>query len=139
MPYTDLVAKKIGQCDGRTVWELDRDLEWMNGVTKIIVPKGFQCDFCSVPRLPLVWLMVGAIGEVAGTVHDFLYREPDEGYVETINREQADLIFYNILGEEGVSWWKRKAMYYAVRVGAGKNWHARKVSEPFIKQEVFVS
>jgi hypothetical protein len=82
--------------------------------------------------------MVGAIGEVAGTVHDFLYREPDEGYVETINREQADLIFYNILGEEGVSWWKRKAMYYAVRVGAGKNWHARKVSEHFIKQEVWL-
>jgi len=133
MPYTDLVAKKIGQCDGRTVWELDRDLEWMNGVTKIIVPKGFQCDFCSVPRLPLVWLMVGAIGEVAGTVHDFLYREPDEGYVETINRKQADLIFYNILGEEGVSWWKRKAMYYVVRTCAGKNWHARKVNEPFLE------
>lgn len=141
MPYTDLVAKKIGQCDGRTVWELDRDLEWMNGVTKIIVPKGFQCDFCSVPRLPLVWLMVGAIGEVAGTVHDYLYRRGAqllEGNYREPTREEADNIFYNILGEEGVSWWKRKAMYYAVRVGAGKNWHARKVSEPFIKQEVWL-
>lgn len=137
MPYTELISKKIGEMDGRTVWELVANLGWSNGIKAVVVPQGFQCDFCSVPRLPLAYLLVGAIGEVAGTCHDYLYREgaelTDERVTRQPTREEADLIFYNILGEEGVSWWKRKAMYYAVRGFAGKNWHARKVNEPFME------
>jgi hypothetical protein len=134
MPYSKLVACKIGELDGRTVWELDEPFQYTNGVIKITIDKGFQCDFCSVPRVPIAYLLVGAIGEEAGLVHDYGYRE---GAIPKMTRAEVDKLFYNILGECGVSWWKRKAMYYAVRVGAGRNWHKRKVMEPFIQQEVF--
>ena len=135
MPYSKLIACKIGESDGRTVWELDEPFEYTNGVIKITIDKGFQCDFCSVPRVPIAYLLVGAIGEEAGLVHDYGYRE---GAEPKMTRLEVDKLFYNILGECGISWWKRKAMYYAVRMCAGSNWHARKVSEPFIKQEVWL-
>jgi hypothetical protein len=134
MPYSKLIACKIGESDGRTVWELDEPFEYTNGVIKISIDKGFQCDFCSVPRVPIAYLLVGAIGEEAGLVHDYGYRE---GAVPEMTRAEVDKLFYDILGECGVSWWKRKAMYYAVRGFAGGNWHKRKVMDPFIKQEVW--
>jgi len=141
MPYTPLIIKKVCVQDGKTIFDLHEPLEWTNGVKKVTVPVLFQCDLASVPRLPLAYLMVGGMGEVGGLCHDYLYREGatliDGLVTREPTRKEADDIFLTILGEEGVSWWKRKAMYYAVRIGAGKNWHKRKVMEPFIQQEVF--
>jgi hypothetical protein len=89
--------------------------------------------------VPLAYLVVGGMGEVAGTVHDYLYREGaeiTEGLVtRTPTRKEADDIFLTVLGEEGVSWFKRKAMYYAVRGFAGGNWHKRKVTDNFMEVE----
>lgn len=141
MPYSNLIIKKVCVQDDKTIFELHEKLVWTNGVKTVVVPPLFQCDLASVPRIPLAYLMVGGMGEVAGTVHDYLYREGaeiTEGLVtRTPTRKEADDIFLTVLGEEGVSWFKRKAMYYAVRGFAGKNWHKRKVDEPFIKQEAF--
>ena len=142
MPYSNLIIKKVCVQDDKTIFELHESLEWTNGVKRVTVPAEFQCDLASVPRIPLAYLIVGGMGEVAGTVHDYLYREGAEITEGIVTREptrkEADDIFLTVLGEEGVSYWKRKAMYYAVRVGAGRNWHKRKVMEPFIQQEVFV-
>jgi len=142
MPYTELVSKKVGYQDGKTIWELHEMLSWCNGIYTVVVPVGFQCDFASVPRLPVAYLLVGGMGEIAGTIHDYLYREGSQLVDGRVTREpsrsEADYIFYHILGEEGVSWWKRKAMYYAVRTFAGQHWQKRKVMEPFIQQEVWV-
>ena len=142
MPYTPLIIKKVCVQDGKTIFDLHEPLEWTNGVKKVTVPVEFQCDLASVPRVPLAYLVVGGMGEVAGTVHDYLYREGaeiTEGLVtRTPTRKEADDVFLTVLGEEGVSWFKRKAMYYAVRGFAGKNWHKRKVSDPFIKCEEFI-
>ena len=137
MPYSELISKKIGCDDDKSIWELYEMLSWSNGIYSVIVPKGFQCDFASVPRLPIAYLLVGGMGEVAGTIHDYLYREGAELLEGRVTREptraEADYIFYYILGEEGVSWWKRKAMYRAVRLCAKPHWQKRKVMEPFIE------
>jgi len=142
MPYTDLVSQKVGYQDGKTIWELHEMLSWCNGIYTVVVPKGFQCDFASVPRLPVAYLLVGGMGEIAGTCHDYLYREGAELIEGRVTREptraEADYIFLHILGEEGVVWWKKRAMYRAVRLCAGQHWKKRKVMEPFIKQEVWI-
>ena len=95
MPYSKLVVQKIGDLDDKAIWELHEPFEWTNGVIKVIVPQGFQCDFASIPQFAL-----------------------------------------SILGECGVPWWKRYAMYKAVRMFAGSNWHKRKVNEPFMEEYV---
>lgn len=142
MPYSPLIIKKVCVQDGKTIFELHEPLTWTNGIKTVTVPgPGFQCDLASVPRIPLAYLIVGGMGEVAGTCHDYLYREgailTDGLVTRESTRKEADDIFLTILGEEGVSWWKRKAMYHAVRGFAGKNWQKRKVMDPFIKMEVF--
>lgn len=142
MPYSNLIIKKVCVQDDKTIFELHEKLVWTNGVKTVVVPPLFQCDLASVPRIPLAYLIVGGMGEVAGTVHDYLYREGatliDGIVTREPTRKEADDIFLTVLGEEGVSYWKRKAMYYAVRGFAGKNWHKRKVSDPFIKCEEFI-
>ena len=130
MPFSKLTATKIGESDGRTVWALDEPFEYTNGVIKITIDKGFQCDFCSIPRLPVVWLACSDLGQEAGLVHDHGYRE---GALPKMTRAEVDKLFFEILGECGVSWWKRYAMYKAVRMFAGSNWQKRKVNEPFME------
>lgn len=137
MPYTELIAKKIGEQDSKAIWELHEPLEWTNGVWKVIVPALFQCDYASVPRIPIAFMLVGDTAHEAGTVHDYLYREGaqliDGRVTREPTRQEADDIFLKIMGEMGINWFKRQAMYRAVRLGASRHWRVRKVMEPFME------
>jgi len=137
MPYTELVAKKIGEQDGKAIWELHEPLEWTNGIMKLKVPALFQCDYASVPRIPIAFMLMGDTAHEAGTVHDYLYREgavlEDERVTRECTRDEADKIFLIIMGEMGINWFKRQAMYRAVRLGASAHWRKRKVLEPFME------
>lgn len=74
------------------------------------VPTRFRTDLASVPRLPLVWMIAGGIGNQASVVHDYLYRErPD------VARSVADAVFLEALLDTGVARWRAWAMYAAVR------------------------
>ena len=59
----------------------------------IIVPAGFVTDFDSVPRLPLVYLLFGGLGEREAILHDWLYsgeHRTIQGYGKIVTREEAD-------------------------------------------------
>ena len=140
MPYGKLTVTKIGDVDCRAIWELHKPFEWTNGLMKIIVPVGFQCDFASIPQCALS--ILGDIGQEAGTVHDYLYREdseiivPEDGVLPfgpCCGRKFADEIFYKICLEMSIPRLKAWLMWKAVRVGAGIHWQKRKVMEPFIE------
>jgi hypothetical protein len=128
MPYSKLIVQKIGDIDDKAIWMLHEDFTWENGIIKVIVPAGFQCDFASIPQFALS--ILGDIGQEAGVVHDFLYCEDS---TPEVTRGEADYIFYKICGEMGISYWKRAAMWKAVRIGAKAFWHKRKVSDPFME------
>ena len=141
MPYGKLTVTKIGDVDCRAIWELHKPFEWTNGIMKIIVPVGFQCDFASIPQFALS--ILGDIGQEAGVVHDYLYRS-DIMVIDVecshvgdpsvpITRQYADYIFYEICGEMGIEYWKRWSMWKAVRLCAKPHWQKRKVMEPFIE------
>lgn len=84
----------------------------------ITAPAGFVCDFCSVPRIPVAYLLTGGIGQGAGIIHDYIYR------VGGMSREDADRVFYMALRDLGVPPWKAGLMFKAVRMFAGKIWEA---------------
>jgi hypothetical protein len=108
--------------------------EIITPVTKlaITIPAGFETDFASVPEL--FWSIAPPIGlyTEAAIVHDYLYRTPLRTVLRTdvdgktsritITRKEADLIFLNMMEAAGVSWWKRRAMYRAVRMFGGSSW-----------------
>ena len=79
----------------------------------IIVPKGFETDFASIPKWIPRWLFDPAgRHRAAAVVHDYLVR------LEGFDRKLADLIFLEAMELLEVKKWRRKLMYYAVRIGA---------------------
>lgn len=61
----------------------------------ICVRQGFTCDLSSIPRLPLVFLLLGSRAVRAGVIHDWLYATGQIGKIK------ADLVYYEALRAEG--------------------------------------
>ena len=114
--------------DGIT-WELQEEfVYWIgkkNSGEVVYVPRGFKTDFASIPKI--FWSIVGGpTGKYtkAAVVHDYLYVKG------TYSRKRTDQIFYEAMAVLKVSYWKRKTMYFAVRIAAWKPWNNyRKLDE----------
>jgi len=110
--------------DGES-WELVEPFEYYIDEPdgeKIVVPAGFRTDFASIPRF--AWSIIGSpwgkYGKAA-VIHDY-------GYFKTLyTRKKVDRIFLEAMKTLGVGWLKRRTMWLAVRIGAGKIW--RKYSQ----------
>ena len=110
--------------DGRR-WELVKPFEYHVGSEDsnevIKVPKGFITDFASIPRI--FWSIIGnpwgQYGKAA-VIHDYLY------HTQIYTRSRSDRIFLEAMQVLGVSWWRRRTMWFAVRIGAGWIWKRHK-------------
>jgi len=80
------------------------------------VPVGFETDFCSVPRIPGVFDILGDRARRAGTVHDFLYT------AHPVDRETADKVLKEMVLLCGVDEVEAEAFYAAVRLGGASHW-----------------
>ncbi len=88
---------------------------------RIHVPMGFITDFASIPRI--FWIIIGhPTGEYgkAAVIHDYLY------YKQTTTRRYADRIFLEAMKVLEVSWWRRRAMWLAVRSFGWRPWNRHK-------------
>jgi len=126
MFLTPLQTELIGEKDGRAIWRLLAPLIYRTDDCAIVVPKGFECDFASVPRLPLAYLTCGDTAHEAATVHDYLYRADA---IPSVDRETADRVFLEAMESAGESWWRRKLMYRMVRMFGGSSYHQYKVGD----------
>lgn len=85
-----------------------------------VVPAGFECDGASVPEF--LWDSVSPQIDprtLRGAVaHDFLYRHQVPGW----NRKEADELFYHLIREDGLSWWKSQKAYWGVRLFGKRAW-----------------
>lgn len=105
-----LIVKKV---HGRW-WEVSLGFTYYVGEEgsddKIFVPTGFKTDFASVPRF--FWRVIPPDGQYAqaSVLHDFLYNR------KIRPRLECDQIFLESMEVLGVTWWKRKVMYRAVRL-----------------------
>ena len=89
----------------------------------ILVPRGFHTDFASVPRLPLVFMLLGGRADRASVIHDYLYS------TQTFDRKTSDRIFLEHMGEDGINIIYRYLMYWGVRAGGFFAWrrHTRRL------------
>jgi hypothetical protein len=81
---------------------------------RYIVPAGTKSDLASVPRLPLVFWLVGRRGDAAGILHDHLYEEGMR-LKQVESRAEADDVFYEALLDLGVNGGLAYMMFTAVR------------------------
>lgn len=135
---TDLCATLLRDDSGgweRATWRLDAPLEYSSdimGVGKIVVPKGFETDFASVPRLPMMWVLAGGVGHRSATIHDWLYSLAKQAQnsgatYKVFSRAICDAVFAEALACGGVGFFRRGAMWAAVRLGGWRYWGERKV------------
>jgi hypothetical protein len=91
----------------------------------IVVPAGFKTDEMSIPESQ--WSIFGICPDgyyrAAGVVHDFLYDTAGDSGVYT--RSACDGILLEILTRSGMGWFKRKAVYLAVRLFGGSHWKGK--------------
>jgi len=97
-------------------WRLTAPLLYSGHWQMFYIPEGFTTDFASVP--PCFWWFVTPRGrhELAAVLHDWLYVRG------CVSRKDADGIFRRVMREHGVGWFKRWAMYRAVRAFGGPIW-----------------
>lgn len=111
-----------------TVWELDSPLVYESDLLKqtLTVPKGFQTDFASVPRIPFFYTLFGDRAHRESVLHDYLYRIDSEPVV-TYNK--ANGVFYEAMKLRGKSIFVRYPMFWGVCLGGSGSYHKKKVGD----------
>ena len=92
-----------------------------HGWMEVTVPEWFVTDFASVPRF--LWRIYPPIGDYwrSAIMHDYLYSREC-----TCSRFLADALFRDAMAADGVPWFTRVVMYYAVRLFGGKHFRRRR-------------
>lgn len=99
-------------------WRLLADLAFSSDVLDrlVIVPKGFETDFASVPRIPVAFWLFGGVAQEAAVVHDHLYS------TGACSRKLADEVFAEASAACGVPAWRRGPMWLGVRLFGGRRY-----------------
>ncbi len=99
---------------------------FLDGETRrgIHVAAGFVTDFASIPRFAR--MVIPKLGRYnkAAVIHDAIYQDAIAGL--RFSRKDADDIFLAGMVALGVAPWKRRLMYWAVRLGGWAAWKKRK-------------
>lgn len=83
----------------------------------LTVPKGSTTDFASFPRI--LHSLISPLNNTiyAATLHDYLYRNPDNPAASSVNRSDADRVYYWGMRACGVWGITAIIMYIGVRLG----------------------
>ena len=94
-----------------TVYELKSSLSFENEKYKVTIKSGLMTDGASIPKI--FWSIIGCPlnGKYVGSalIHDGLYAS------HILSKEESDLLFLDMMKDNGVAKWRRKLMYYAVK------------------------
>jgi len=107
---TPLVVEPINDRQWKLIEEFSYYTKINGKYVFINVPQGFITDFASVPRF--LWSIFPPWDKYgkAAVLHDYLYNQ------RLFRRKLCDKIFYEAMTVLKVPWWKRKLMYFAVRL-----------------------
>jgi hypothetical protein len=119
---SSLVAPSITFLAEDNCWRLDESYVYQHGDHTITVRQGFKFDLASVPRV--FWWLIAPfeLSITAPLLHDFLYQhrgEPPDDAIQpprTYTRGQADVLFRDIMEQEGVVTWRRVTAYRCVQL-----------------------
>lgn len=89
-------------------------------VALVTVPIGFQTDFASVPRIGMIYAMLGDCAHEPAVIHDYLY------FVGTTSRSLADKVLLEAMGVIGLPFWRRWPIYSGVRIGGWVAWNGHR-------------
>jgi hypothetical protein len=121
------VTLPIPQISPATIdtWRTDAPITVIAAGYRITIPEGTLSDGASIPRI--CWPIVSPfeVSVIAPFVHDLLYQRL--GKIDdftTVGRNVVDRIFYDLMKQENVWWWRRWLAFRAVRIFGGSHWKA---------------
>ena len=110
-------------------WRLEADYDYRDAETTITVPKGFEFDLSSIPRL--LWGLIAPFELRRRAAPARLSLLPRRQATDRHRRPVADLqpaevdaMFRGIMRKEGVPSWRRALGYLAVRTFGRHAWRA---------------
>lgn len=110
----------------RKTWRLLAPFSYLDPDHGLIeVPAGFETDFASVPRWPLMFALLGQYGHAAAVLHDRLYSTGQ------LSRADADRVFLNALRSSGIARWRAWLMWAGVRIGGANRYNQTPPSAGF--------
>lgn len=114
--------------DDDSLWELREDLLYESDmIRKVIrIPKGFQCDGASIPRIPIVFMFYGDRAHREGFLHDAMYRIDS---IPCVSKELADELFLEAMTARKKPFYVRYPLYWGVRIGGSPFYHKRKMMD----------
>ena len=111
---------RYGLAQGRFTLTESFTVVWKRGLTETLefeVAAGFRTDLASIPRgFRSIIPQVGRHLQPA-IVHDWCYAGNTD-----LTKEESDLLFLAGMKSAGVSWWRRRIMYLAVRWRGKGHW-----------------
>jgi hypothetical protein len=114
-------------CIDDGAWCLDAPLAFESDILGVIeVPRGFETDFASVPRIPVFYMLFGDRAHREAVLHDFLFRidcKPPASY------SQANRVFLEAMEERGKPFYVRWAMYMGVVLGGWTAYQKKRVMD----------
>ena len=96
------------------------DVSWKpQGRPRVVftVKEGFETDLASIPRVFQSVIPVLGRHRQPAIAHDYCYCGNTD-----LSKKDTDLMFLDAMKSVGVGWFRRWAMYWAVRVGGQGHW-----------------
>ena len=123
--------------DDDCIWVLKKPLVYKSDLVGIITaPEGFEMDFASVPRLPIIYSLFGDRAHREAVIHDLNYRIDAANFINFKDGIPKEMTFSlaNDVFLEGMTCRKKSAivrygMYWGVCLGGKSSFHKRKVMD----------
>jgi len=113
----------------RDLWCVDGDFEVESRGHKIVVPGFFLIDGASIPSM--LWAICYHPFDTrviaAAIVHDWLY------WNHQVSKKEADLIFLDIMLQNGADETKARLMYHAVSLFGEQYWPLSEEEKPLLQ------
>ena len=121
---TDLDARLL---DDDRIWMLLSPLVYISDIMgKIIAPTGFQMDFASVPRIPIIYMSWGDRAHREAVIHDLLFCSNSKPWASF---DMANDVFLEAMICRKKPLYIRQPMYRGVCWCGRPYYHKRKVED----------
>ena len=111
--------------DDDVIWEITSPLIYESDIVgRIEVPIGFNTDFSSVPRVPIIYRLYGDRAHREAVLHDYLFCKDSKPVVPFM---QANRVFLEAMKCRNKNWYIRWPMFSGVVIGGHPYYHKRYV------------
>ena len=113
--------------DSDKIYVLKHNLIYESDIVgRVVVPKGFQTNFASVPRVPIAFWFFGSRAHREAVLHDYFFCVDSN---PSVTYSQANRVFLEAMKVRGKPFCVRWPMYFGVCVGGWPSFHKRKVKD----------